>query len=162
MNSDPRELCSCPPPYTGSSCDECFDGFFLSSLTGDCEECQCNSRAETCTSGSGDCIVSEHVHTGMQRYETIQYYNIIIHSITLGISINHLLLLIFRLVQATPLETAVMCVLMVTMTTIPEVISIVNLVHVQQIHLQSKWVTFSIHQATHDNLSSLSHTQHFM
>ena len=54
----PSEQCSCPQPYMGDSCEGCVSGFFLSAATGDCESCQCNGRALTCTPGNGTCIVS--------------------------------------------------------------------------------------------------------
>lgn len=56
--SDPQELCLCPFPHSGNSCERCMDGYFLSSLTGNCEICQCNGRADLCQDGTGECIVS--------------------------------------------------------------------------------------------------------
>ena len=54
----PSELCTCPLPYTGNSCESCVSGFFLSDATGNCEPCECNGRALSCTPGSGICLVS--------------------------------------------------------------------------------------------------------
>ena len=54
----PSEQCSCPQPYVGDLCEGCVPGFFLSATTGDCEPCQCNGRALTCTPDNGTCIVS--------------------------------------------------------------------------------------------------------
>ncbi len=33
-------------------------GFFLSELSGECEACECNGRAELCAAGTGVCLVS--------------------------------------------------------------------------------------------------------
>ena len=56
--SDPQELCQCPFPYNGSSCESCVNGYFLSSSSGNCEPCQCNERADLCQDVTGECIVS--------------------------------------------------------------------------------------------------------
>lgn len=56
--SVPQEICQCPFPHSGSSCERCVDGYFLSSMTGNCEICQCNGRAYLCQDGTGECIVS--------------------------------------------------------------------------------------------------------
>ena len=56
--SDPQELCQCPFPYDGNTCEHCLDGYYLSSQTGNCELCQCNGRADSCQDGTGECIVS--------------------------------------------------------------------------------------------------------
>ena len=55
---EPRELCQCPFPYTGDSCEYCEDGYYLSIETGGCETCLCNGRADICEDGTGECIVS--------------------------------------------------------------------------------------------------------
>lgn len=55
-----QEICDCPFPFTGSSCEKCFLGYYLSATSGRCEQCNCNNRAETCSDGDGECIVSVH------------------------------------------------------------------------------------------------------
>ena len=58
MTTQPQELCQCPLPYAGDSCELCVDGYYLSSQTGNCERCQCNGRADICEGGTGACTVS--------------------------------------------------------------------------------------------------------
>lgn len=55
---DPQEICDCPFPFSGPSCERCVLGYYLSESSGLCEQCNCSGRAETCAGGSGECIVS--------------------------------------------------------------------------------------------------------
>ena len=61
-SDDPQELCECPLPFTGMSCDSCVEGYYLSEETGWCEECECSGRSNRCTNGSGQCIVSANYY----------------------------------------------------------------------------------------------------
>ena len=56
--TEPMELCQCPFPYVGDSCELCVDGYYFSTQTGSCEPCQCNGKTDMCEDGTGDCIVS--------------------------------------------------------------------------------------------------------
>ncbi len=58
ITSGPLEICQCPPPYTGDSCGQCLEGWFLSDASGNCERCQCNNRSNACLPGTGVCLVS--------------------------------------------------------------------------------------------------------
>lgn len=76
----PLELCQCPFPYGGDSCEYCVDGYYISSATGECEACQCNGRADTCENGTGECIVSiiEHslvMHNALNGNHCTLIYN---------------------------------------------------------------------------------------
>ena len=57
-SSGDQELCNCPFPYVGLSCEGCVPGYYLSDISGQCEQCNCNGRADTCSNGNGECIVS--------------------------------------------------------------------------------------------------------
>lgn len=59
-SSGRQEICNCPFPFFGSSCEMCVPGYHLNETSGLCEQCNCNGRAEMCTDGSGECIVSAH------------------------------------------------------------------------------------------------------
>ncbi|KAG7222971.1 hypothetical protein INR49_029193 [Caranx melampygus] len=70
------ESCSCPPGYSGLSCQECAQGFFrqprseLSSrsqksmLVRPCVPCRCNSHSESCDPETGDCQDCQHNTSG--------------------------------------------------------------------------------------------------
>ena len=57
VTSEPSEVCSCPQPYVGDTCDRCDAGFFLSAQSGSCEPCSCNGLADVCLDGDGTCVV---------------------------------------------------------------------------------------------------------
>jgi hypothetical protein len=63
---DLQEICDCPFPFSGLSCENCVVGYFLSETSGQCELCNCNGRAESCTDGSGVCIVSVHKYDWLE------------------------------------------------------------------------------------------------
>ncbi|KAK2193775.1 hypothetical protein NP493_5g02050 [Ridgeia piscesae] len=54
------EDCTCPPGYTGLSCQECADGFSRvpdpDTPLGRCVGCSCNNHATSCDSETGACI----------------------------------------------------------------------------------------------------------
>ncbi|KFP91421.1 Laminin subunit alpha-3, partial [Apaloderma vittatum] len=53
------ETCSCPPEYTGDSCQECGLGFYRENeglFTGRCVPCNCNGNSNRCQDGTGKCI----------------------------------------------------------------------------------------------------------
>lgn len=58
VTSDSREVCTCPFPYEGPSCEQCVTpGFYLlPPLLLECAACQCNGRAESCEDGTGVCV----------------------------------------------------------------------------------------------------------
>lgn len=57
VTSAPSEVCSCPSPYVGASCDQCAVGWYMAAGTGGCEVCQCNGLADVCLDGNGTCVV---------------------------------------------------------------------------------------------------------
>lgn len=56
--SDPQEICDCPFPFSGSSCETCLPEYYFNGTSRMCQRCNCNGRAEMCADGSGECIVS--------------------------------------------------------------------------------------------------------
>ncbi|XP_062260014.1 laminin subunit alpha-3-like [Platichthys flesus] len=53
------ENCSCPPQYTGDSCEKCAPGFYRNnsgSLLGRCVPCECNGLADECEDTTGKCL----------------------------------------------------------------------------------------------------------
>lgn len=61
------EKCSCPPGYTGFSCELCAFGYvrvFTNTSTHieqfECLKCDCNGHAESCDLGTGKCSTCEH------------------------------------------------------------------------------------------------------
>lgn len=56
--SSPQEICDCPFPFTGLSCESCIEGYYVSAISGLCELCNCSGRASRCADGDGQCIVS--------------------------------------------------------------------------------------------------------
>ncbi|XP_074640335.1 laminin subunit alpha-like [Tubulanus polymorphus] len=52
------EQCRCPPSHTGSSCEECVDGYYKKrSGTGFvCAPCECNGHTRSCDPRTGECI----------------------------------------------------------------------------------------------------------
>ncbi|MEQ2180693.1 hypothetical protein GOODEAATRI_003829 [Goodea atripinnis] len=54
------EVCSCPPEYTGDSCEKCAPGFYREAsglYLGNCVPCECNGLADECEDGTGRCLV---------------------------------------------------------------------------------------------------------
>lgn len=61
------ERCSCPPGYTGLSCEDCAPGYYRDPngpYGGYCVPCQCNGHAETCDCNTGICSECQHYTTG--------------------------------------------------------------------------------------------------
>lgn len=53
------EYCSCPPGYTGSSCEDCVPGYHRSSdgpYLGTCIRCFCNGHSDECHFETGQCL----------------------------------------------------------------------------------------------------------
>ncbi|KAM9349369.1 laminin subunit alpha-3-like [Symphorus nematophorus] len=53
------ELCSCPPEYTGDSCEKCAPGFYRDNsgpFLGNCVPCECNGLANECDQKTGKCL----------------------------------------------------------------------------------------------------------
>ncbi|KHJ40537.1 laminin EGF-like protein [Trichuris suis] len=61
------EVCHCPTPYKGTSCEECADGFYRvgsGPLLGSCVPCRCNGHSESCDRITGQCFDCKHNSTG--------------------------------------------------------------------------------------------------
>ncbi|XP_010131481.1 PREDICTED: laminin subunit alpha-3, partial [Buceros rhinoceros silvestris] len=61
------ETCSCPPEYTGDSCQECGLGFYRENkglFTGRCVPCNCNGNSNSCQDGTGKCINCQYNTAG--------------------------------------------------------------------------------------------------
>ncbi|XP_053322196.1 laminin subunit alpha-3 [Spea bombifrons] len=61
------EICSCPPEYTGDSCQECAPGYYRDNKglsLGKCVPCRCNGHSTRCHDGSGICINCQHNTAG--------------------------------------------------------------------------------------------------
>ncbi|XP_075350602.1 laminin subunit alpha-3 [Mycteria americana] len=61
------ETCSCPPEYTGDSCQECGLGFYRENkglFTGHCLPCNCNGNSNRCQDGTGKCINCQYNTAG--------------------------------------------------------------------------------------------------
>uniref|UniRef100_A0A803YEN2 Laminin subunit alpha 3 n=1 Tax=Meleagris gallopavo TaxID=9103 RepID=A0A803YEN2_MELGA len=61
------ETCSCPPEYTGDSCQECGLGFYRENkglFTGRCVPCNCNGNSNRCHDGTGKCINCQYNTAG--------------------------------------------------------------------------------------------------
>uniref|UniRef100_A0A3P8WGE8 Laminin subunit alpha-1 n=1 Tax=Cynoglossus semilaevis TaxID=244447 RepID=A0A3P8WGE8_CYNSE len=81
------ESCSCPPGYSGLSCQECAPGYFRQSqselssqsrksmVVTPCIPCQCNNHSTSCDKESGECLDCQH-HTSGHRCEScaLGYY----------------------------------------------------------------------------------------
>ncbi|XP_061588324.1 laminin subunit alpha-3-like isoform X2 [Cololabis saira] len=53
------ELCSCPPKFTGDSCEKCAPGFYRDGsgpYLGRCVPCECNGLADKCEDRTGRCL----------------------------------------------------------------------------------------------------------
>ena len=57
------EQCSCPLNYKGLSCEQCADGYTLSS-TGSCIPCQCNGFSDSCDPETGVCTNCNNFTSG--------------------------------------------------------------------------------------------------
>ena len=97
MTSEPSEVCGCPAPYEGESCERCRTGWFMSSVSGDCQLCQCNGLSDSCLDGNGTCLVRKELN------QTRLFH----------------LCVLYRVVAATALVQGVMFVSMVTMMLTP-------------------------------------------
>ncbi|XP_047677145.1 laminin subunit alpha-3 isoform X3 [Tachysurus fulvidraco] len=49
------EVCSCPPEYTGDSCQRCAGGYYRDRY-GRCVPCACNGLSEDCDDSTGRCL----------------------------------------------------------------------------------------------------------
>ncbi|XP_060769555.1 laminin subunit alpha-3-like isoform X2 [Neoarius graeffei] len=49
------EVCSCPPEYTGDSCQRCSRGYYRDG-NGRCVSCVCNGRSKDCDERTGRCL----------------------------------------------------------------------------------------------------------
>ncbi|XP_072460501.1 laminin subunit alpha-3 isoform X2 [Notamacropus eugenii] len=61
------EICSCPPDYTGDSCQGCSPGYYRDNkgfYSGRCVPCNCNGHSNRCQDGSGICINCQHNTAG--------------------------------------------------------------------------------------------------
>ncbi|CAJ0953978.1 unnamed protein product, partial [Mesorhabditis belari] len=57
------EICQCPAPYKGPSCQECNDGYYrvkTGPYLGSCVPCECNGHSGTCDPETGICFDCEH------------------------------------------------------------------------------------------------------
>ncbi|XP_040910690.1 laminin subunit alpha-3-like isoform X2 [Toxotes jaculatrix] len=61
------EHCSCPPQYTGDSCEKCAPGFYRDrsgSYLGRCVPCECNGLADECEERTGRCLNCQYNTAG--------------------------------------------------------------------------------------------------
>ncbi|XP_044232395.1 laminin subunit alpha-2 isoform X3 [Thunnus albacares] len=61
------EICSCPPGYAGTSCEECIPGFRRVNgirYNGVCEACHCHGHGTQCHEVTGYCLDCSHHTTG--------------------------------------------------------------------------------------------------
>ncbi|XP_041914213.1 laminin subunit alpha-3-like isoform X1 [Alosa sapidissima] len=61
------EECSCPPQYSGDSCQKCARGFYRdrsAQLPGRCVPCSCNGLSDECEEGTGRCLNCQHNAAG--------------------------------------------------------------------------------------------------
>ncbi|XP_058457360.1 laminin subunit alpha [Malaya genurostris] len=71
------ERCSCPPGYTGLSCEDCAPGYYRDPngpYGGYCIPCQCNGHADTCDCNTGVCNECQHYTTGNHCDQCIEGY----------------------------------------------------------------------------------------
>ncbi|VDM41094.1 unnamed protein product [Toxocara canis] len=57
------ELCQCPAPYTGPSCQQCAAGYYRVSsgrYLGACVPCECNGHSGSCDAETGVCFDCQH------------------------------------------------------------------------------------------------------
>ncbi|XP_023282957.1 laminin subunit alpha-3 [Seriola lalandi dorsalis] len=63
------EHCSCPPQYTGDSCEKCAPGFYRDgsgTYLGRCLPCECNGLANECEDRTGRCLNCQYNTAGDQ------------------------------------------------------------------------------------------------
>ncbi|KAG8014177.1 Laminin subunit alpha-3 [Nibea albiflora] len=61
------EDCSCPPQYTGDSCEKCSPGYYRDGsgpFLGRCVPCQCNGLAHECEEKTGRCLNCQYNTAG--------------------------------------------------------------------------------------------------
>ncbi|XP_018532087.1 laminin subunit alpha-3 isoform X2 [Lates calcarifer] len=61
------EHCSCPPQYTGESCEKCAPGFYRDGsgpYLGRCVPCECNGLADECEDKTGRCLNCQYNTAG--------------------------------------------------------------------------------------------------
>ncbi|XP_076001162.1 laminin subunit alpha-3-like [Genypterus blacodes] len=61
------EKCSCPPEYSGDSCEKCAPGFYRDGrgpYLGLCVPCDCNNLADECDEKTGRCLNCQHNTAG--------------------------------------------------------------------------------------------------
>ncbi|GLD51077.1 laminin subunit alpha-3 isoform X4 [Lates japonicus] len=61
------EYCSCPPQYTGESCEKCAPGFYRDGsgpYLGRCVPCECNGLADECEDKTGRCLNCQYNTAG--------------------------------------------------------------------------------------------------
>ncbi|XP_019117800.1 laminin subunit alpha-3 isoform X2 [Larimichthys crocea] len=61
------EDCSCPPQYTGDSCEKCSPGYYRDGsgpFLGRCVPCQCNGLADECEEKTGRCLNCQYNTAG--------------------------------------------------------------------------------------------------
>ncbi|XP_070700517.1 laminin subunit alpha-3-like [Pempheris klunzingeri] len=61
------EKCSCPPQYTGDSCEKCAPGFYRDGsgpYLGRCVPCQCNGLTDECEEKTGRCLNCQYNTAG--------------------------------------------------------------------------------------------------
>ncbi|XP_060941018.1 laminin subunit alpha-3-like isoform X2 [Limanda limanda] len=73
------EYCSCPPQYTGDSCEKCAPGFYRNnsgSFLGRCVPCECNGLADECQDSTGKCLNCQNntAGDGCERCKEGHYY----------------------------------------------------------------------------------------
>uniref|UniRef100_A0A671YSI5 Laminin subunit alpha 3 n=1 Tax=Sparus aurata TaxID=8175 RepID=A0A671YSI5_SPAAU len=74
------EDCSCPPQYTGDSCEKCAPGFYRDNsgpFLGGCVPCECNGLSAECEDGTGRCLNCKYNTAGdrCERCEEGYYGN---------------------------------------------------------------------------------------
>ncbi|XP_054482290.1 laminin subunit alpha-3-like [Anoplopoma fimbria] len=61
------EDCSCPPQYTGDSCEKCAPGYYRDGsglFLGRCVPCDCNGLADECEDRTGQCLSCQYNTAG--------------------------------------------------------------------------------------------------
>jgi laminin, alpha 3/5 len=72
------EECSCPPQYSGSSCENCSALHYRSQtgpFLGICLPCDCNNHAERCDPQTGQCINCLHNTTGERCDQCVEGFH---------------------------------------------------------------------------------------